>query len=142
MSQWTHVAGLIRIDAIEFLDGNIRERLKSAFGNCVEYEDDQETWDICNVPCGSEGSVQYKIQKTATSDSQMSWGVVYIWGDLRDYQDAESIYNWIKQSIENWQLNVRSCSVKIDVEYQKSYLVYDIFNQEDLKIEIKIMEIK
>jgi len=143
MSQWTHVAGIIRLDALAFLGGNIEKELQNAFGNSVNYEDSEDKWYSCNVPCGSEGSLEYSIQKTAHSDSQLAWGVLYIWGDLRDYQDQNKIYDWVKESIGKLQsISVRSCNVKIDVEYHGSYLVYDLMDDETFDTNILMIEIK
>jgi hypothetical protein len=140
MSQWTHVCGCIRIDAIVQLDGDIEKKIKEQFGNCVSYYDDESKWNACNVPCGSEGSVQYRVEKTADSDSSMSWGVVYIWGDLRNYDNHLEIFEWIVKSCDG--LFVRSCAVKIDVEYKGKYLVHDVYSEKYLTIGIQLLELK
>lgn len=54
MSQWTHVCGCIRVDAIRGLIGDTPSTLQKKLGRIVEYEDDDyET----TLPCGSEGSI-------------------------------------------------------------------------------------
>lgn len=135
MGQWTHVSGCIRVD--NFLERNFEKKLRERFGNCVSYNGLKEEWDACNVPLGSEGSVMYDVQKTSESESQVSWGVVYIWGDLRDYSDYNAIYQWIKKSCKG--LMIRSCAVKIDVEYQGSYFVYDKWNDDTQETDILIV---
>ena len=122
MSQWTHVAGCIRIDSFPFLDVNIVTELSKSFGNTCQFNDLQYKWDRCNVPCGSEGSVQYRIVRTG-DESSLSWGVIYIWGDLRDYSDQQAIHDWLKSACR--EKMIRSCVVKIDVEYHGSYIIYD-----------------
>jgi hypothetical protein len=124
MSQWTHVCGAIRIDGLEFLGKNIAVELSNNFGNTVSFDDPEEDWDFCNVPCGSEGSIQYDIQHTG-DDNSISWGVVYIWGDLRDYCNNEAIYQWIRKACESKSYFIRSCCVKIDIEGNDSYIVLD-----------------
>jgi hypothetical protein len=121
MSQWTHVTGCIRFDFLPGF-GNPKAELSEAFGRTCEFDDPPSVWKLCTVPCGSEGSVQYKIDRTGTGNS-LAWGVVYVWGDLRHYQDAQEIYEWLKKSCANKA--VRGCAVKIEIEYGKSYLVYD-----------------
>ena len=137
MSQWTHVCGAIRIDGIPNLDGLNTLKIKDAFGNTCEYDDDSSVWDNCDVPCGSEGSLQYKIEHTGDNNS-LSWGIVYIWGDLRSYDDYNAIYIWIKKACEH--LMIRSCSIKIDVEYHGKYLVTDFYDS--VKSSIVLFELK
>lgn len=127
MSQWTHVAGCIRIDSPPFLDVNPMRELSQSFGNTCKFGDPQSKWNRCNVPCGSEGSVQYCIERTGDEHS-MSWGVVYIWGDLRDYDSQQKIYDWLRMACAGKM--IRSCAVKIDVEYQDNYIVYDDGNDD------------
>lgn len=143
MSQWTHVCGCVRVDYLPFIDGNekgkdFKYKLKEIFGKTCNWKDSRDIWNNCNVPCGSEGSIQYDIEHTAC-DNSVSWGVVYIWGDLRDYENANAIYEWIKKATET--LIIRSCSVKIDVEYQHSYLVYDHFDDKKIETFIEMKEL-
>jgi len=133
MSQWTHCCGLIRIDAIPEIDGTTIMKVSDRFGNKCNYDDDKKTWDACTVPCGSEGSLHYEIKKTG-NEHEVSWGVVYIWGDLRDYEDYRAIYEWIKKACEPFM--IRSCAVKIDVEYHGEYLVTDVFGVNKTTIEL------
>jgi hypothetical protein len=122
MSQWTHVCGCIRIDSYGMSEPDITKELLKKFGLTCEFNDDSKVWDACTVPCGSEGSVQYAIIRTG-SDSSVSWGLVYIWGDLRDYEDHEAIYQWIKTACENEDYYIRDCAVIVRVEYQGEYLI-------------------
>jgi hypothetical protein len=118
----------------------IKEKLVDAFGNCVDYGDSEDKWDACTVPLGSEGSVQYRVEKTSTDDCEASWGVVYIWGDLRDYRDYNAIYQWIKDSCGKLDgLWVRSCAVTIEVEGMGSYFIYSKFNDETTIVDILMM---
>ena len=134
MSQWTHVCGLIRIDGISDLDGNIEQKIKDAFGIICTYDD----WDDgVTAPCGSEGSVQYRIVHTG-DESAVAWGVVYIWGDLRDYKNVKEIYEWVKKACST--LWVRSCAVKIEVEYEGDYLITDVY--ENNSVDIMLIALK
>jgi hypothetical protein len=133
MSQWTHVCGAIRIDAMPILDNLTTSKIKKLFGNTARFEDGQDVWDKCNVPTGSEGSVQYRIDDNS-GEYSLTWGVIYFWGDLRDYDDYNEIYKWIKKSCEH--LMIRSCSIKIDVEYKGKYLITDIFDGNKTEIEL------
>ena len=133
MSQWTHVAGCIRIDRFPW-GSNIekfKNDVKEAFGRTCSFEDSEEIWDLCDVPCGSEGSVQYEVVRTGDDDS-VAWGLVYIWGDLRDYTNAQEIYKWIKVSCENF--DIRQCAVEVKCEDKKYFIHY---KSEDRGIVIK-----
>lgn len=100
MSQWTHVAGIIRIDSMAGIlsADTIKLTLKALMGTPVTYEDlmgdDIET----HVPMGSEGSLQYEIVKTR-DENGLPWGHVAVWGDLRDYTDVEAIKVWFQEWI-------------------------------------------
>jgi hypothetical protein len=115
MSQWTHVAGCIRIDHfIGDLNPDVfRNDIKKSFGNTCDFYDNRSVWDCCNVPCGSEGSIQYDMSEI--SDDSLEWGLIYIWGDLRDYTDYQEIYRWIKKSCEPFI--VRQCAVEVECEF-------------------------
>ena len=127
MSQWTHVCGVIRIDLLYEQDQDIFQNITRAFGNTCNYDSPEEAWNKCTVPKGSECSIQYKIAKTGSEHSS-AWGLVYLWGDLRDYENYTEIYEWIKKACKDFA--VRSCCVKIDVEFKDSYLVMDNWRKE------------
>lgn len=122
MSQWTHVAGCIRIDSLGGGDITKIYELVDKFGRTCQFDDTPEIWERCNVPCGSEGSLQYKISRTGEKDS-LDWGLVVIWGDLRDFDDADEILQWLEKACAGKM--IRGCAVKIDVEYSQSYLIHD-----------------
>lgn len=91
MSIWTHVAGVIRYDAVCAL-GETHPDL----GNTCTFGDDEAAWDKCNVPCGSEGSLV--ISKwTNPSDTSLAAYTVSIFGDLRDYDDDQEIINYFNR---------------------------------------------
>lgn len=120
MSIWTHVSGCVRIDGLSILGDDMEAKISSAFGNTCDFDDPRETWEACTVPCGSEGSVQYKIAHTG-DENDMAWGLVYIWGDLRDYSDVDEICQWIKKACAD--LWVRGCAVSIKVEGGRSAVI-------------------
>lgn len=107
MSQWTHVAGVVRFDGIA---GMMPEPV---LGNTVSYEDPERKWSECNVPMGSEGSLSHNMV-TSSRDSDLARWVATIWGDLRDYDNADEIIEYFKR-IVNGQM-IRSGVFKIDVE--------------------------
>jgi hypothetical protein len=120
MSIWTHVNGSVRIDDIRFQYGDNIENIKKCFGNIVNYDDPQEKWDNCTVPCGSEGSIKYEIYENPDISSLSSYRV-QIWGDLRDYDDIEEIKNWFQKAIST--LIIRSSILEIEVENSNKIII-------------------
>ncbi|MCP3681274.1 MAG: hypothetical protein GY861_01160 [bacterium] len=115
MSQWTHVNGSIRIDALRIIgmpQPNLKELFKTA-----SFEDDSAVWDNCNVPIGSEGSIAVSIWENP-SDSAVTAYTVGIFGDLRDYEDEEEIVKWFTDIIENKGLMIRDAIISIKIEYK------------------------
>lgn len=119
MSQWTHIAGFLRIDYLQMResDNQLIDIIKEKFGRTCDFHSPEKSWDECNVPMGSEGSVQYKVLLTY-GHSSLARIVVLIWGDLRDYGDDKSIIDWVKKSTKD--LILRAGIIQVDVEYRDS----------------------
>lgn len=116
MSQWTHVAGIIRLDSLgynlvmgmEAREKNrlVREAAVKAMGRTTPRDlelSDREEWNRCDVPQGSEGSLQYDVIANSERDTHsLSWGCVAIWGDLRDfgYEDVPKIKEWFQKCMD------------------------------------------
>lgn len=162
MSQWTHVAGLIRVDnlgecVIRFprradLDELVRECITEKLGNTtaddIEADTWAEDWEKCTVPCGSEGSLQYRISDYADKNG-VAWGDISIWGDLRDFgkEDYPELKRWFWESCEKLSMitkpdgppkqpkelisnsfSIRNAVLLVDVEFQKDYVL--VWNDE------------
>ena len=91
MSRWTHVSGIIRVDGLAGIKEPDFDKLFK-----VAYWDQPKSWDHCNMPCGSEGSLKYKVEVNPDPTCLARY-VVTIWGDLRDYGDEKQIF-----AIEHW----------------------------------------
>lgn len=113
MSRWTHVAGLVRIDSLHpswqpMVDARLARGL----------------------PFGSEGPVQYQVVSARSSSSGITAGYVSIWGDLRDFGDAddiECVVQWLDESLryEDWQpWFVRQGVVQIEDEHGENSLTW------------------
>lgn len=107
MSIWTHVVGAIRFDG---LSGMTPE---PQLGRTVGFDDERALWDECNVPCGSEGSLEYTMT-TNPDDSQMARYAACIFGDLRDYDDDEEIISYFNRITSG--MMVRGGAFCIDCE--------------------------
>ncbi len=130
MSQWTHVAGIIRIDSMvavmsrgpDSTEDNLRRRL----GEIWNYDSDYIPTSNESTPSGSEGSIQYDIVKTGNKHS-LSWGHIVIWGDLRDFDDPNEIYDWLGNSlvtIHEGGISIRDIIVSIVVEHSNQYIIF------------------
>lgn len=117
MSQWTHVAGIIRFDALRILGmpAQVNQNPSEFMGNTFEYEDDAETWNACTVPRGSEGSLQYVVWVNP-HPTALSAYTVTVFGDLRDYDDEAEIISYFRGVVEGRL--VRQATFEVAVEYQ------------------------
>ena len=118
MSQWTHVAGIIRIDDMRMLP--MAEHPRDYMGNTCDYDDDEYTWDECDVPKGSEGSLEYSIFENPMHNHLSAYSV-QIFGDLRDYNDLKEIEEYLNK-ITSGRM-VRQGVVTVDIEREKTYII-------------------
>lgn len=91
MSVWTHVNGVIRFDGIAALGDS-----KPDCGNMAHFEDSEEVWDKCDIPCGSEGSLTINIWENPDETCLARWTVT-IFGDLRDYDNDDEIIEYFNR---------------------------------------------
>ena len=105
MSTWTHVAGVVRADAIRI--GTIAEpNWDDVFGKECLWEADLEVWKDADehpekyMPCGSEGTLQ-KVVWTNPKETCIPAYTVGIFGDLRDWYDVDAIIGWFKKIVTN-----------------------------------------
>jgi hypothetical protein len=125
MSQWTHVNASIRYDGIPAL--GIPIITEKELGEISTWENDVEDTIL---PCGSEGSLEYKLIKTGTENALACRAVIF-YGDLRDYSDVDEILAYF-ESITSGKM-IRSGILEIAVEYQ-DVMIYR-FNTSDKKWE-------
>jgi len=124
MSQWTHVCGCIRYDAIRihnlplaFSSISTIEEIKAVIGNPVSFDDPSEKWNACNVPCGSEGSIQFLFWENPMLNHVAAFNVA-VFGDLRDFgpEDIPKIERWFNRVTNQPNLMVRSAILLIEAE--------------------------
>ena len=125
MSQWTHVTGAIRIDGMPKMRPDMYnvEEVKKILGFTCNFDSSEENWNKCTVPCGSEGSIQYRIHEY---DTGLLWAIITIWGDLRDYgsvEDLEKIKVWFLGVCNKWPL-MRQGVLQVQTEGQNIVLEY------------------
>lgn len=101
MSNWTHVAGVIRIDSFRFGDDEGEPNFDEVIGKELHFHDSSEQWDYAfkhkeeYLPLGSEGSLQKSIWINPDKDNVASYTVT-IFGDLRDHHSLDDIIDWFK----------------------------------------------
>ena len=101
MSNWTHVAGVIRIDSFRFGDDEGEPNFDDVIGKELHFHDSSEQWDYAfkhkdeYLPLGSEGSLQKSIWINPDKDNVASYTVT-IFGDLRDHHSPDDIIEWFK----------------------------------------------
>lgn len=126
MSQWTHVCGCIRYDALRLagMPYSTIEDIKKLVGNPVSFDDPEKKWDECNVPLGSEGSIQFVFWSNPSPNS-LSAFTVAVFGDLRDFgkDDVPKIREWFNKVTTGKGVMVRSAIVEICVEYEEEPII-------------------
>lgn len=93
------------------------EDYKKLLGNTCSFEDDEEKWEDCNVPFGSEGSIQFSFWSNPNL-SHLAAFTVAIFGDLRDFGQADvpEIKEWFEKVTKAESAMVRSAILEIEVE--------------------------
>lgn len=106
MSQWTHIAGLIRYDAIRTMP-------------IIPPSQFEPTIFLANVkpPTGSEGPLQWDVNETPMQAALAAYAVSF-WGDLRDFGSPEDVM----EVVDYFQAIVKGRAVRqgcftIEVEY-------------------------
>lgn len=94
MSVWTHVAGVIRVDCIRCIS---KPEFDKIFIKSLWDEHNPD----CNMPMGSEGSLDFRIIENPNKDSLAAYTVV-IFGDLRNFgaEDIHKIEKWWDKVLE------------------------------------------
>lgn len=114
MSCWTHVAAVIRLDALignESRAKKQRAKIRELLGKTCLYEDDMSVWEDADkhpesyLPMGSEGSLKMTIHTNPEKHCLAAY-VVTIFGDLRDCgyskEELEKNYiEWFKEKLRN-----------------------------------------
>ncbi len=119
MSTWTHVNVGIRFDGLPGMISSVA--FAPDLGNVCHYKDSEEVWGKCNIPCGSEGSLQFSRVEYGTG---LPWLAVHIWGDLRDYSDVDEIITYLNRICN--KMMIRDGIGIIEVEGDKTvYVHYD-----------------
>ena len=119
MSNWTHVAGIIRVDAFRF-GNDITKDFDKIIGKECLWDSPTEVWDDADdnpdeyLPMGSEGSLQKSIWINPDKHSMDSY-TISIFGDLRDHDNVKEIIDWFKEKCK--KLWVRNAVITVENEW-------------------------
>lgn len=117
MSNWTHVAGIIRVDSFRFLDTSID--FDKLIGKTLDFDD---IWEGTSrykefnqnpnefLPLGSEGSLKMTVWDNPDKSAIAAY-TVSIFGDLRDHDSADDIVNWFKHICTSGGLIIRQAVI-------------------------------
>lgn len=122
MSNWTSVAGIVRIDAIRSEEETVEEATRmfeNYFGKELRYHSEDELWYEADehpenfLPFGSEGSLTMSVWVNPDLDSITSY-TVSIFGDLRDHDDPDAIIEWFKGKCKSEYIYVRNACITVE----------------------------
>lgn len=117
MSNWTHVAGIVRVNDIRGLTQS--PDFDRVFGKECLYDSPSETWEDAEkhperyLPMGTEGSLRINVW-TNPDKSQVAAYTVSIFGDLRDHDSPDAVIEWFQEKVRS--LWVRAGNAVIIVE--------------------------
>lgn len=117
MSNWTHVAGIVRVNDIRGLTRS--PDFDRVFGKECLYGSPPETWEDAEkhperyLPMGSEGSLRINVW-TNPNKSHVAAYTVSIFGDLRDHDSPDAVIEWFQEKVRS--LWVRNAVIIVENE--------------------------
>ncbi len=134
MSNWTHVAGAIRIDAFccyeEEMDKKIKEKIEKKLGKIIYFESSKNDWNLPEkdrTPTGSEGGLKYSYNISDKDGSSLSRDTILIEGDLRDYngtEDLNKILEWVNRLTGGAKFFIRQGILQIEMNEETFIIIY------------------
>lgn len=119
MSVWTHVLGTIRFDCCPGLN-----LPKPDVGVSCTWDDPEERWDRCNVPCGSEGSLVISKWEEAERSCVARYTIT-IFGDLRDYDDEQEIINYFNRITKGQDIRQACFTFYVEGKDARTFVWFD-----------------
>lgn len=96
MSNWTHVAGIIRVDDLFSKEVDFDELIGEEWHYGDKFHPPKNEF----LPDGSEGSLIKSVWRDSDS-SNIARYTVSIFGDLRDHDNPQEIIDWFKEKCKN-----------------------------------------
>lgn len=125
MSNWTHVAGVVRIDAIR-LPGFDELDIEKHFGKECYWDSPVSVWDDARenpdnyLPMGSEGSLSKSVWINPDLHDVSSYTVT-VFGDLRDHDSPDEIIEWFKEKCKGIAVRQATITVQNEMNGTKSW---------------------
>jgi hypothetical protein len=122
MSNWTHVAGIIRVDDIRVFSTGEEINWDKIFGKECHFDSDESIWkDYCNnpelyLPSGSEGTLTKSVWVNPKLNDVAAY-TISVFGDLRDHDNPKEIIKWFKEVIKKHELWVRNAVITAENEW-------------------------
>lgn len=126
MSNWTHVAGIVRVDSFRGLFGKEPDFVE-IFGKELLYDDPEECFDDAHknpekyLPLGSEGSLNMSLWINPDPSDVASY-TVSIFGDLRDHHEPDEIIEWFKEKCSNLWVRNACITVENDLKGTRNWV--------------------
>ena len=123
MSNWTHVAGIMRLDCFravtETPDFDKMIGKECLWNSNSSVWNDQREHKEDYMPMGSEGSLQKSVWVNPNT-GDMDAFTISIFGDLRDHDSADEIIEWFKEkckTVEKYNCYVRNAVITAENEW-------------------------
>lgn len=140
MSNWLHVAGIIRIDLFRFknepeIDFNELIGKECLFDSHSEIWRDYDKAPDKYLPMGSEGTLQKSIWINPDKEDLPAY-TVSIFGDLRDRNNAKEIIKWFKKlckkinTYNNYSIMIRQAVITVEVDSSEMSYTYTYEREE------------
>ena len=122
MSNWTHVAAIVRVDDLRFDNNefNAEKFFEEKFGKELRWTSGGDAWEEVEeyperfLPIGSEGSLRMSVWVNPNKSYTAAY-TVSIFGDLRDHDDPKEIVEWFKEKLADiW---VRQATITVENEW-------------------------
>ena len=103
MSDWVHVAAVIRIDSWRMNDEDEAEEVRNYFGKECLWGggawDDYHEHPLDYLPMGSEGTLHISSWTNPNINFIPAYTIT-IFGDLRDRSSGQAIIDWFKDKVK------------------------------------------
>lgn len=129
MSNWTHVAGIIRVDDFR-INTDTEPDWDNILGKELRLEDKFEKWEEAEehperfLPLGSEGSLIKSIWVNPKESCAAAY-TVSIFGDLRNHDAPDEIIEWFKDKCSRLFVRQAAITVKNERNGMKTWAIDD-----------------
>ena len=119
MNYWTHVNGIMRFEVDADRDKEMKKMCRTA-----DYNSSRIAKNRCNVPAGSEGSLDVSLWIKKYEIGQRRSYTLSFFGDLCNYpqKKEKDIVKWLTNLIKEHDLRVRDAVVTVNADTYRYYV--------------------